>query len=59
MSVMSRAVFEEMRQQRKNTAKMAEAAAVNEQITRHRVEALEAVLGRGFWGRLRWLVMGR
>lgn len=37
----------------------AEAAIVNESITRKRVEALEAVLRRGFLGRLRWLFLGR
>ncbi len=43
-----------------------EAALHNEQVTRMRVEALEAhaakvgaVLGRGFWGRLKWVVLGR
>jgi hypothetical protein len=31
----------------------------NEQTTRGRVEALEAILHRGLWGRLRWLFSGR
>lgn len=34
------------------------AALTNEQITRHRVEMVEAVLRRNFWGRLRWLLWG-
>jgi len=43
-----------------------DAALQNEAVTRQRVEALEsglsylaAVLSRGFWGRLRWLILGR
>lgn len=36
-----------------------EAALVNEQITRSRVEQLEALARRGLMGRLRWLVTGR
>lgn len=36
-----------------------EAALGNEQKTRERVEALEALLGRPFWGRLRWLLSGK
>lgn len=35
------------------------AALVNEQVTRARVEAIEAVLSRGFFGRLKWLLKGR
>ena len=38
---------------------MAKAANQNEQVTRLRVEAVEEVVRRGFWGRLRWLVLGR
>ncbi len=51
----------------------AEAALTNEQITRDRTAALErrtaalaaqaaahgSLLNRGFWGRLRWLFLGR
>ena len=37
----------------------AAAAVKNEQITRARVERIEAVLSRGFWGRMRWLLFGR
>jgi stalled ribosome alternative rescue factor ArfA len=40
-------------------AQNALAAVTNEQITRQRVEKLEALRGRGFWGRLRWLFTGR
>ena len=40
-------------------AQNALAAVTNEQITRQRVERLEGFLGRGFWGRLRWLFTGR
>ncbi len=36
-----------------------EAALVNEQITRKRVEALESVLGRNLAGRLNWLLRGK
>jgi hypothetical protein len=50
-------------------AKCAQAAADNEQVTRVRVDALEkgieglaaemgGFVGRGFWGRLRWLFLG-
>lgn len=46
--------------------KLAEAAAHDEQLTRHRVEMLEkrqsnteALLSRPFLGRLRWLFQGR
>ena len=39
-------------------AQNANAAVTNEQITRHRVEMVEAVLRRNFWGRLRWLLWG-
>ena len=35
------------------------AALVNERVTRHRVDQIEAVLKRGLLGRFRWLVMGR
>ena len=41
----------------------AEAAINNELLTRSRVEALELQFvrfsGRGFWGRLRWLLTGK
>ena len=47
-------------------AKATQAALQNEQVTRQRVDNIEAgltrvsvLLGRGFWGRLRWLVMGK
>jgi hypothetical protein len=59
VSGLSRAAFAELRAQREDTKKMAEAAVNNEFLTRHRVEALEGILGRGFWGRLRWLLFGR
>ena len=44
----------------------AKAAVVNEQVTRQRVDVLEAamgkvagIMGRGLWGRLEWLLTGR
>ena len=37
----------------------ADAALQNEMLTRARVDRLESLLGRGFWGRLRWLFTGR
>ena len=37
----------------------AEAAIVNEHITRKRVEQVEELLRRNLWGRLRWLLLGR
>ena len=47
-------------------ASEATAAAKNEQITRQRVETLERwagivgeIITRGFWGRLRWLFLGK
>ena len=36
-----------------------DAALFNEQLTRKRVEHVEALLYRGFWGRLRWLFLGK
>lgn len=35
-----------------------DSALKNEQITRQRVDRLEAFLELGFWGRLRWLILG-
>lgn len=35
------------------------AALQNELLTRRRVEALEAVMTRGLWGRLKWLLAGK
>jgi len=35
------------------------AAHVNEGITRQRVDYIEAILGRTFIGRLKWLLLGR
>jgi hypothetical protein len=47
-------------------AKAVEAAMHDEGLTRARVDQLEpamgaalAVLGRGFWGRMAWLFLGR
>jgi IS30 family transposase len=37
----------------------ASAALTNEQLTRQRVERLEAVLSRGLWGRIVWLLRGK
>lgn len=37
----------------------AEAALTNEQITRRRVEAIEGLLSRSFWGRVKWLFLGK
>lgn len=59
-----------MRDFRRQAAKMAnktveaiapgiQAALTNEQITRQRVDAVEAVLRRPLLGRLRWLFLGR
>lgn len=49
-----------------NRSRMAEAALQNEALTRERVATLErhalavgVVLSRSFWGRLRWLLLGR
>ena len=38
---------------------MVEAAIQNELITRRRVDALEGIRDRSFWGRLRWLLRGQ
>ena len=35
------------------------AALQNEQVTRARVDRIEALLSRGFWGRLKWMILGR
>jgi hypothetical protein len=47
-------------------AKAVEDASHDEKVTRSRVELLEKaagayadILGRGLWGRLKWLVVGR
>ena len=31
----------------------------NENITRRRVDFIEAFMTRSFWGRLRWLILGQ
>ena len=56
----------ELRRQLAAVSTIAPAALQNEALTRHRVEACErgleylaSVLGRGFWGRLSWLALGR
>lgn len=56
----------ELRRQLAAVAQVAPAALQNEQLTRQRVEACErgleylaSVLGRGFWGRVSWFVLGR
>ena len=36
-----------------------EIAIKNELLTRSRVDAVESLLSRGFWGRLRWLLTGK
>jgi hypothetical protein len=41
------------------TNKQVQAALTNEQITRQRVERVENLLQRPFWGRLKWLLFGR
>jgi hypothetical protein len=33
--------------------------STNEQLTRRRVELLEAFVAMSFWGRIRWLFTGR
>ena len=38
---------------------MARAALKNEELTRARVAFMEQVIGRGLWGRLKWLFLGR
>lgn len=37
---------------------MAKAAMANEILTRSRAERLESVLSQGFWGRLKWVLLG-
>ena len=60
---MSERVQRDIRKVAKQTAtEMApalEAALRNEQLTRHRVEALEVLLRRTFMGRLNWLLRGK
>ncbi len=34
-------------------------ALQNEQVTRSRVDRIEELLSRRFWGRLKWLFFGR
>lgn len=38
---------------------IAEGAFQNEQLTRARVEGIEALLRRSLWGKLRWLLQGK
>jgi hypothetical protein len=59
MSGITRAVFAEQKRE-------AHVANVNEQLTRQRVERLErwavvvgGIVTRGFWGRAKWLFLGR
>lgn len=56
----------ELRRKLQADGEVASVAASNEQITRQRVDALESglnylasVLGRGFWGRVKWLALGK
>jgi len=47
---------------RKALEEVAEAARDtdhNEQVTRGRVEGIERLLTRGFWGRVKWLARGK
>ena len=52
-------VNDKYRQMLNEHAEAINAALVNEQVTRVRVEEIERVLGRGFFGRLKWLIKGR
>lgn len=56
----------ELRRQMAEQGNVAQVAYQNETVTRQRVDALAegvdylaSVLGRGFWGRMSWLVLGR
>ncbi len=50
MSGITYAVYQEQRRQ---------VEELKDAITRKRVEALEGLLGRGLWGRLKWLFFRR
>ena len=39
--------------------RLSTAALQNEQVTRGRVDCIEGLLGRRFWGRFKWLFFGR
>jgi len=56
---LSRAAFEIKAKNIADAAQIAAAANQNEQLTRKRVEMCEAILHRGFWGRIVWLFTGR
>ena len=56
---MSSAAFAKWRKDREDTHNLAIVVNNNEQLTRKRVEYLEGIVGRGFWGRLKWLLLGR
>ena len=56
---MSRAVFEDKAKKHEETRQAVVSALRNEQITRMRVETLEALLVRSFWGRMKWLLLGK
>lgn len=55
---MSRAVFEEKAKKAEETRQAVRTALMNEQITRKRVELIEAVVNRNLLGRLKWLLKG-
>ena len=55
---MSRAEFERRANAAEETRKAVQSALTNEMITRKRVELLESLVARSFWGRLRWLLTG-
>lgn len=66
MSGITYGAFEGLRRKAEAAGEMAKAASNDEQVTRKRVDHLEkhatqvgALLGRGFWGRMRWLVLGK
>lgn len=66
LSINRKVSARELRRQLQAEAEVAQAALNNEELTRARVEAVErgleflaGVMGRGFWGRLTWLLCGR
>lgn len=52
-------VLQRWRQDMTKVDSIADAANRNEQLTRQRVTRLETLLSRTFWGRMKWLFLGR
>ena len=52
-------VNERLKEHLSESEEALKAALHNELVTRQRVDRLESLARRGFWGRLNWMVTGR